>query len=101
MISAIGSPKFGVDFRFINEQNCFSMPSKSPLLLGAHVSTSGGCAMAIDRAVSIGCTAMQIFVKNNMQWFAAPLPAAEAGAFRHHPRREELRAVFGHTGYLI
>ena len=44
---------------------------------------------------------MQIFVKNNMQWFAAPLPDAEAGAFRHHARREELRAVFGHTGYLI
>ena len=57
--------------------------------------------MAIERALSIGCTAIQIFVKNNMQWFAAPLPAAEADAFRHHARREELRAVFGHTGYLI
>jgi len=57
--------------------------------------------MAIERALSIGCTAMQIFVKNNMQWFATPLPAAEAGAFRDHARRGELRAVFGHTGYLI
>jgi deoxyribonuclease-4 len=36
-----------------------------------------------------------------MQWFATPLPAAEAGAFRDHARRGELRAVFGHTGYLI
>jgi deoxyribonuclease-4 len=57
--------------------------------------------MAIDRALSIGCTAAQIFVKNNMQWFAAPLPDAEAGAFRDHARRGELRTVFGHTGYLI
>ena len=57
--------------------------------------------MAIDRALAIGCTAMQIFVKNNMQWFATPLPDAEAGAFRDHPRRDALRAVFGHTGYLI
>jgi len=57
--------------------------------------------MAIERALAIGCTAMQIFVKNNMQWFAAPLPEAEAGAFRDHARRGELRAVFGHTGYLI
>ena len=73
---------------------------QSPLL-GAHISTSGGCALAIDRALSIGCTAMQIFVKNNMQWFANPLPPAEAAAFRDHPRRAELRAVFGHTGYLI
>jgi len=57
--------------------------------------------MAIERALSIGCSAMQIFVKNNMQWFAAPLGSAEADAFRHHPRRGELPAVFGHTGYLI
>jgi deoxyribonuclease-4 len=57
--------------------------------------------MAIDRALSVGCTAMQIFVKNNMQWFASPLPDAEASAFRDHARRGELRAVFGHTGYLI
>jgi len=57
--------------------------------------------MAIERGLSIGCTAMQIFVKNNMQWFAAPLPAAEADAFRLHARRGELGAVFGHTGYLI
>jgi len=77
------------------------MPPSPPLLLGSHVSTSGGSALAIDRALAIGSTAMQIFVKNNMQWFAAPLPAGEARAFRDHPRREELRAVFGHTGYLI
>jgi deoxyribonuclease-4 len=75
--------------------------SSAPLLLGAHVSTAGGCAMAIDRALSIGCTAMQIFVKNNMQWFAAPLAAKEAEAFCKHARRGELAAVFGHTGYLI
>jgi len=76
------------------------MPKPAPLL-GSHVSTSGGCAMSIERALSIGCTAMQIFVKNNMQWFASPLPASEAAAFREHARRAELRSVFGHTGYLI
>jgi len=57
--------------------------------------------MAVERAVGIGCTAMQIFVKNNMQWFAARLPEGEARAFREHARRGELGAVFGHTGYLI
>jgi deoxyribonuclease-4 len=77
------------------------MPKSAVCLLGSHVSTSGGCPLAIERALSIGCTTMQIFVKNNMQWFATPLPASEAGAFRDHPRREELHAVFGHTGYLI
>ena len=70
-------------------------------LLGAHVSTAGGVARAIDRASTIGCTAMQIFVKNNMQWFAKPLDTAEVRAFCEHPRRDTLRSVFGHSGYLI
>ncbi|HEY5707066.1 MAG TPA: deoxyribonuclease IV [Terrimicrobiaceae bacterium] len=73
---------------------------KEPLL-GAHVSTAGGVASAIDRACAIGCTAMQIFVKNNMQWFAKPLGTAEVRAFREHPLRNSLRTVFGHSGYLI
>jgi len=85
----------------VHKNLTFHLNSSSLPLLGAHVSTSGGCATAIDRALSIGCAAMQIFVKNNMQWFATPLPEAEACAFRDHARRAELRVVFGHTGYLI
>jgi deoxyribonuclease-4 len=71
-------------------------------LLGAHVSTAGGVDKAIDRALTIGATAMQIFVKNNMQWFAAaPFAEAELRAYREHPRRGEIAAVFGHSGYMI
>jgi deoxyribonuclease-4 len=80
------------------------MMSKSTMksdLLGAHLSIAGGMEKAIDRALAVGCTAMQIFVKNNMQWFARPLADADARKFREHPRRAELGAVFGHTGYLI
>src|SRR5207302_5677379 len=35
------------------------------------------------------------------QWFASPLSEKAAGAFFGHPRRGELAAVFGHSGYLI
>ena len=70
-------------------------------LLGSHVPTVGGAAAAIDRGVGIGCTAMQIFVKNNMQWFAKPLPEAEAKAFTGHPLRGRLGVVVAHAGYLI
>lgn len=70
-------------------------------LLGSHVPTIGGVATAIDRATGIGCTAMQIFVKNNMQWFATPLPEADAKAFTDHPLRGKLGAVVAHAGYLI
>lgn len=74
---------------------------KKPLLLGAHMSIAGGVDKSIDRALSVGCTAMQIFVKNNMQWFATPLAPEEVRAFLDHPRRGELHSVFGHSGYLI
>src|SRR5205807_7008737 len=58
-------------------------------------------SMAIERARSINCTAMQIFVKNNMQWFARPLRADEIRAFLNHIQRRELGSVFGHANYLI
>jgi deoxyribonuclease-4 len=71
-------------------------------LLGAHVSTSGGMDKAIERALSIGCTAMQVFVKNNMQWFArSPFSSAELLAFHRHTETNTLGAVFGHSGYMI
>jgi len=71
-------------------------------LIGAHMSIAGGVALAIDRALSVHATAMQIFVKSNMQWFAAaPFTEAELRAFHEHPRRGEVRSVFGHSGYMI
>src|ERR1700687_552756 len=47
--------------------------NKSEILLGAHMSIGGGVHTAIERGRSIKCTAIQMFVKNNMQWFARPL----------------------------
>jgi deoxyribonuclease-4 len=65
------------------------------------MSIRGGASMAIERARSIDCTAMQVFVKNNMQWFARPLTAEEIRAFLNHVQRGELLSVFGHANYLI
>ena len=74
---------------------------RSQLLLGAHMSIRGGVSMAIERARSIQCTAMQIFVKNNMQWFARPLRGDEISAFLDHVQRGELLSIFAHANYLI
>src|SRR5919197_2116814 len=75
-------------------------PTRS-VLLGAHMSIRGGVSMAIERARSIRCTAMQMFVKNNMQWFARPLTGEEIRGFLNHVQRGELLSVFGHSNYLI
>jgi deoxyribonuclease-4 len=71
------------------------------LLLGAHMSIAGGVHLAIERARSIQCTAMQMFVKNNMQWFAPPLSRRQIRAFLEHRQRSELLSVFAHSNYLI
>ncbi|MGI8957686.1 MAG: deoxyribonuclease IV, partial [Chthoniobacterales bacterium] len=80
------------------------MAAKKPAvrhLLGAHISIGGGVHRAIERARSIDCAAMQIFVKNNMQWFARPFAREEIRAFLEHAQRGELSAVFAHANYLI
>ncbi|MGI8435365.1 MAG: deoxyribonuclease IV [Chthoniobacterales bacterium] len=81
------------------------MPRKpaahSQPLLGAHMSIAGGLHRALERTRSIECTALQIFVKNNMQWFARPLERAEIRAFLDHAQRQQISAAFAHANYLI
>lgn len=63
------------------------------------MSISGGPAKALERGHSVGCTAVQIFVKNNMQWLAKDFAPAELDAWTKSSFRPNI--VFGHTSYLI
>lgn len=63
------------------------------------MSISGGPCKALERGRSIGCTAIQIFVKNNMQWFAKAFVETELASYHAHPDPPTI--VFGHTSYLI
>jgi deoxyribonuclease-4 len=74
---------------------------RSEILLGAHMSIGGGVHTAIERGCSIKCTAIQMFVKNNMQWFARPLEREEIRAFLKHQQRADLLSIFAHANYLI
>ena len=49
---------------------------------GAHVSAAGGVDNAPANAHAIGATAFALFTKNQRQWMAKPLTAAEIDAFR-------------------
>ncbi|MGA9406684.1 MAG: deoxyribonuclease IV [Bacteroidota bacterium] len=71
------------------------------ILLGAHMSISGGVETAVDRATSIGCTALQVFTKNNNQWGAKPL--TEGGIERYKKKIAEaaITPVVAHDSYLI
>jgi deoxyribonuclease IV len=68
---------------------------------GAHMPTSGGVWKALQRGVSIGCDIVQIFVKNNMQWFGKPPAPDVLALYANELASQKISAVFGHAGYLI
>jgi deoxyribonuclease IV len=69
--------------------------------LGAHMSIAGGLHHALERGHAVGCGAVQIFLKNQRQWAARPLDAAEITTFGAARRRTGIRRVFAHSSYLI
>ena len=69
--------------------------------LGAHVSVAGGLALAIGRAEELGCTAIQIFVKNASQWRGRELADEEAEAFRSIHAGSAVGPLMAHASYLI
>lgn len=70
-------------------------------LLGAHVSISGGVSKAVERAEKLGFTAMQIFTKNNNQWFSKPINETEAERFKLLLKNSQIKFVVSHSSYLI
>lgn len=71
------------------------------MMLGAHVSISGGVDKAPERARELTCDCMQIFSKNQMQWAAKPLDAAEAARFKANMKEFEIEETVIHDSYLI
>lgn len=71
--------------------------------IGPHVSIGGGVANAPKNAKALGATGFGMFVKNQRQWTAAPLAAADIEAFRLQMAADGYTAaqVLPHAGYLI
>jgi deoxyribonuclease-4 len=65
------------------------------------VSVAGGLPRAWERGRDLGCTALQLFVKNASQWAGRSLDDAEVDAF--HAARQHCpgAAVVAHAAYLI
>lgn len=74
---------------------------KRPLLLGTHVSVAGGIHMAFPRAMEIGCTTMQVFVKNASQWNAKPLTENDVQIYKTAMLGATVAPVVAHAAYLI
>ena len=65
------------------------------------MSIAGGLQLAIERGHALGCSAVQIFLKNQRQWAAPPLREADVRAFRAARQASGMRTVFAHASYLI
>lgn len=77
------------------------MDAHTTILLGAHMSISGGVHTAVDRATSIGCTALQVFTKNNNQWRAKPLGENDIQSYKRKIADARIAPVVAHDSYLI
>ncbi|MCX6132690.1 MAG: deoxyribonuclease IV [Ignavibacteriales bacterium] len=78
--------------------------SRSPdrsILLGAHMSIAGGVHTAVERGSSIGCTTMQMFVKNNNQWRGKELSDEDVSTYKKLLRESSIGPVVVHDTYLI
>lgn len=72
-----------------------------PLLLGAHLSIEGGVHRAIERGQALGCTALQLFTRSNVQWRATPLAEEERELFRAAWAASGIGPIVVHANYLI
>lgn len=69
--------------------------------LGAHESIAGGLHTAFDRARSVGCEALQVFVKPNRAWRVPALTDEDVSLFRAEAAKKAIHPVIGHTSYLL
>lgn len=68
---------------------------------GAHMSVAGGLHRAFEAGVAAGCDCLQVFVKNQRQWRAAPLSDDAVREFRQAQSATGLAPVVAHASYLI
>jgi deoxyribonuclease-4 len=71
------------------------------VLLGAHVSTAGGCRNAPARAADIGAAAIQVFTKQPNRWAEVHLADDECQAFRTGLIEHGVAFANAHDSYLI
>ena len=68
---------------------------------GAHMSISGGIALAFDRLAQVEGEALQIFTANQRQWQPKTPTAAEIETFKVRRRQAAGVPVAAHDSYLI
>jgi deoxyribonuclease-4 len=71
------------------------------MLIGAHVSNSGGLAKAIERGVERGADAIQIFNQSPRMWRPTAYTDEDFAEFREAMKQSRVKAVLIHAVYLL
>ena len=71
--------------------------------LGAHMSVTGGKAMALERGKELGCETIQVFIRNVRSWSSKPLIQSDIDDFLKikEELKEEIWPIISHNSYLI
>jgi endonuclease IV len=65
------------------------------------MSIAGGLHLALERGKTTGCSVVQLFVKNQVQWAARPLTDEDVRRFKKARPATGIAEVFAHSTYLI
>src|SRR6476469_2507316 len=71
------------------------------MLIGAHVSTAGGLARAIERGEERACRSIQIFNQSPRMWRPSTYRDEDVAAFREARAASSIDAVLIHAVYLL
>ncbi|MFY9265655.1 MAG: deoxyribonuclease IV [Solirubrobacterales bacterium] len=71
------------------------------MLIGAHVSTSGGLEKSVERGLERGCDAIQIFNQSPRMWRPPAYDESNFAAFRDAMAASAIKSVVIHAIYLI
>jgi len=74
---------------------------RNSCLLGAHFSIAKGLHRALFEAKDYGCTAVQIFTKNNSTWKEKTLSSEDIRLFDEARKKTGIQHIASHTSYLI
>ena len=73
------------------------------MLVGAHVSASGGVHKSVDNALEIGANCFALFVRSQRKWTSPPLKSGEAEKFIVEMGKSGIKSehVIVHGSYLL
>lgn len=71
------------------------------LLIGGHISASGGVFLSPERASRFSFKTFQLFSKNQMQWKGKPLSQEDINNFRKEVTLRNMTGIMIHASYLL